>query len=155
MFGVVDLYTILAGGAWLTGHSISESNKKAKQERSRPAVRAYYEKFTDKKLEESLRQYVNDKANTEEIWRTLETYKRDNPALCSIMNQDSDPFFGWRHVGKERIPLFSRYGYLNGRTREESYRLQKGREAVLQLLMQTHGKLRAVLANSIIFKRIR
>lgn len=106
MFGVVDLFTILAGGAWLTKESVKSILELEDNKANARQIFSFIEEHTDEALEAKYRADIDNPENSEQIWRTLELFKRDNPVWCK-KHEDKDwvgqPLFGWQYVGKKEF----------------------------------------------------
>lgn len=150
MFGVVDLFTILAGGAWLTKESVKSILELEDNKANARQIFSFIEEHTDEALEAKYRADIDNPENSEQIWRTLELFKRDNPVWCK-KHEDKDwvgqPLFGWQDVGKKRIPLHAASSASRSKPRT-CEGLYINRALVLNMLMQTHGKMTVAMARS-------
>lgn len=155
--GVLDFYTMLAGGAWVTKEVVKEIGNQGAMQAQDALVKKYVEEHTDLELERQLTKMIEDPACYETVWERLETFKREHPVWCSQREEKGyyskwdgtyiKPSFGWQDIGKERLEFFENlgsYNYpyysLNGKTQETSRRLHYHRLVAIDMLMQTFGK---------------
>ena len=133
--GVGDLFTILAGGAWLTKEAVNEIGERADDQTRDALIKKYIAEHTDPALERRLWEDVENPVMYDELWRRIETFKRDNPVYCNediIKNTKKDytgikeiVYSPWYDVGKRR-PLFR----------------DANPSGLVYLLMQTYGKMK-------------
>ncbi len=132
--GVLGLFTMLAGGAWLTKETIRETGERGVEKYRTDMVRKYVAEHTDLKLEQEWAQKIDDPDCFEEVWTRLESFKRDNPVWCEqhsnkpryseYLQKMIEPSFGWQSIGKLRFKKIP----------------DELRSVILNMLMQTHGK---------------
>lgn len=157
MFGVVDLFTILAGGAWLTKESVKSILELEDNKANARQIFSFIEEHTDEALEAKYRADIDNPENSEQIWRTLELFKRDNPVWCKkhenkgwvgqYTHKYYPPLFGWQDVGKKRIPLHAASSASQSKPMTcEDLNINRG--LVLNMLMQTHEKMTVSMARS-------
>lgn len=154
MFGVTDLFTMLAGGAWLTKETVKNSLELEENRTNAKQVFDFIEEHTDEVLEAKYRADINNPKCSEQIWRTLELFKRDNPFWCKKHEEKGwigqytrtyyKPSFGWQDIGKKRIPLRMSSSVSKPIPTEENSNINCG--IVLNMLMQTHGKMTVAMA---------
>lgn len=151
--GVLDLFTILAGGAWLTKETVREIGERGAEQHCAQLYNEFVARHSDLELEHQLRAQIEDPACYDKIWQRLELFKRDNPVWCREHEEKGrydangryvEPVFGWQFVGKERLPFRSKYGSLYSNNQSESSRLAYNRLLAVCMLMQTYGKMSLV-----------
>jgi len=155
MFGVTDLFTILAGGVWLTKEAVKSSLELEENKANARQIFDFIEEHTDEILESKCRAYIDNPECSEQIWETLESFKRDNPVWCKKHENEGwvgqytktyyQPLFGWQDVGKKRIVLHAASSSLQQKSRERAA-LDINRGIVLNMLMQTYGKMTVAMA---------
>ncbi len=155
-FGIGDLFGILGGGAWLAKEGVREICEQTDNRTNKALVDAFVAEHTDLELEEKWKKVLLDPARHDNIWRTLERYKRDNPVWCrqyekagwygEYTRQLHEPSFGWQDIGNKCVPLLDEKGTVRGRNAQEENRLAVNRSLVLQMLMETSGKMRQDIA---------
>lgn len=162
--GVLDFYTMLAGGVWVTKEVVKEIGNQGTMQAQDALVKKYVEEHTDLELEHQLTKMIEDPACYETVWERLETFKREHPVWCSQHEEKGyyskwdgtyiKPSFGWQDIGKERLEFFENYGTwqypyysIYGRTHSETQRLQANRNCARRMLMQMHGKTTLFCAN--------
>lgn len=134
--GILDLFTMIAGGAWLTKETIRETADRGEEKFRDGWIKRYVENNTDIELEQELLKKIN--TSSAEVWTRLETFKRDNPVWCKAHENkpEYDVYFkkyneavpGWQDVGVTRD-------------------LGPGNEpVVLKMAMETYGKMPARVA---------
>lgn len=133
--GVLDLFTMLAGGAWLAKETIRETADRGNEKYKHDLAKQYMEENTDIKLEQDfVRLLDRNCTGHDEIWTRLEEFKRDNPVWCELHSKMPyyctytqkfvDPSLNWYHVGRAR----------------QIVRDNVNRSTVLNMLMETCGK---------------
>lgn len=155
-FGVGDLFSIIGGGAWLAKEAVGEICERQDNLANAELIEAFVSEHTDSELEERLRAEILTVSSYEEIWSELEQYKRDNPVWCKMHEKTGwqgqytgkyyEPVFGWQDVGKKRLPFFDDKGTVRGKNQQEESILSSNRNIVLQMLLETHGKMRRDIA---------
>ena len=148
-FGVGDLFSILAGGAWLAKDAVCESLERDRNNRQYRLCKTYVDKHTDPELEKKLKKDIEDPKKYNQIWERIEKYQRDNP-LCPWNRCYEDApresyvwFFAdfkQSDIGKKRLPVRNEKGSLYGRNSAEGDWLFRNQEFTLSLLMWTYGK---------------
>lgn len=155
--GVLDFYTMLAGGAWVTKEVVKEIGNQGTMQAQDALVKKYVEEHTDLELEHQLTKMIEDPACYETVWERLETFKREHPVWCSQHEEKGyyskcdgtyiKPSFGWQDIGEERLEFFENYGTwqypyysVHGRTQNRTGRLSLNRAIALDMMMQTFGK---------------
>lgn len=151
VFDVGDLFSILGGGAWLAKEAVLEICEDQDDLVRSKRIQDFVEENTDQELEGRFNEEILLPSNCEKIWETLELFKRDNPVWCKRHERKGwrgqytgeyyEPVFGWQDIGHKRIPLFGRNGSPYGKTQREGDVLDDNRKSVLQMLMETHGKM--------------
>lgn len=156
--GVLDFYTMLAGGAWLAKETVKEVGERGSESHRSALWDQFVAEHTDLELERQLMKMVEDPACYNAVWERLEQFKRDNPVWCSQHeekgyysewdNRYIDPGFGWQSIGKERLEFFKNYGSyehpyysIYGKSKYETQCLAANRKDVLNMLMQIQGKM--------------
>lgn len=147
--GVLSLYTVLAGGAWLTKEYILEVSEREDDNIRGRAIKNYITEHTDPEIEEQMRKYVAT-APDSKIWKRIETFKRDNPVYCVREIRRNPPsivtcYDGtkrkyvnsicWSRVGNERYSF-----YASKNTQCEQMLASDHRKRAVCYLMQTYGK---------------
>ena len=155
MFGVADLFTILAGGAWLTKEAVKSSLELEENKANARQIFGFIEEHTDEVLEAKCRADIDNPDCSEQVWRTLELFKRDNPVWCKKHESEGwvgqytktyyQPPFGWQDVGKKRIALHTAPSSPQPKSKERAA-LDINRGIILNMLMQTHGKMTVAMA---------
>lgn len=130
--GILDLFTMIGGGAWLTKEAIRETADRGEEKFRDGWIKRYVENHTDIELEQKMLHIIN--TSSAEMWARLETFKRDNPVWCKAHENkpEYDAYFkkyrkavsGWQDVGVTRKIPFADYD-----------------GPVLKMLMETYGKL--------------
>lgn len=120
--GILDLFTMIAGGAWLTKETIRETADRGEEKFRDDWIKKYVENNTDIELEQELLKKIN--TSSAEVWTRIETFKRDNPVWCNAHeNKPEEAVPGWQDVGVTR-------------------NLGPGNEpVVLKMAMETYGKV--------------
>lgn len=120
--GILDLFTMIAGGTWLTKEAIHETADRGEEKFRDDWIKKYVENNTDIELEQELLKKIN--TSSAEVWTRLETFKRDNPVWCKAHeNKPEEAVPGWQDVGVTR-------------------NLGPGNEpVVLKMAMETYGKV--------------
>lgn len=147
--GVLSLYTVLAGGAWLTKEYILEAYEREDDNARGRAIKNYIAEHTNPEIEEQMRKYVATTPDSE-IWKRIETFKRDNPVYCEREIRRNPPnivtwYDGtkrkyvnticWSRVGNERYSF-----YASKNTQYEQTLASDHRKQAVCYLMQTYGK---------------
>lgn len=153
--GVLSLYTILAGGAWLTKEYILEASEREDDNIRGRAVENYVTEHTDPKIEAQMWEYVAT-APDDKIWERIETFKRDNPVYCARlikkypwkktgycngMPVTTTNAISWERVGNERCKF-----YAEKNTKTAHAIVANNRKYAVCYLMQTYGKMATFLA---------
>lgn len=172
-FGVGDFLWIIGGGAWLTQHG-ARSFAKGVRDLNDTATRcqnynATIRKTTDYATEQKYMALVDDEEHFDELWQTLEEYKRDNPVACylcdvrytrsKVLSNWWYSAFRWAHVGKQRVmvsckgkrqvyAMIDAYKRGSKTTRSVSdkfcaewvQQMRVNGEHMVDMLMQIHGK---------------
>lgn len=151
--GVLDLFTILAGGAWLTKETVREIGDRGVEQHCAKLYHEFVAQHSDPELERKLNAMVENPSCYDSVWEHIERFKRDNPVWCSQHEEKGcygydgkyiEPGFGWQSVGKERIPFHDMNGSLTPRNLNYSMRLSYNRLLAVSMLMQTYGKMSLV-----------
>lgn len=111
--GILDLFTMIGGGAWLTKEAIRETADRGEEKHKCNLAKRYMEENTDIELEQEFARLLDrDYASHDEIWTRLEEFKRDNPVWCEQHSQKPyyctytqkfvEPSLNWYHVGRKR-----------------------------------------------------
>jgi len=82
MFGVTDLFTILAGGVWLTKEAVKSSLELEENKANARQIFDFIEEHTDEILESKCRAYIDNPECSEQIWEMLESFKRDKMTVA-------------------------------------------------------------------------
>jgi len=152
-FGVDDLFSIVAGSAWLTKEGASAIGEQAQDKARDELIRDYILRNTDDALEAKLRKDIEDPDKFDEIWQRIEQFKRDNPTKLwkKIHKETRTPCyagfslvnvrtFSVNDIGQKRLPFRDAKGGLYGRNLTEESQLRDNREIALSLLIWTYGK---------------
>lgn len=141
--GVLDLFTMMAGGAWLTKEAVRETGNRGVEKYRADLIQKYIAEHTDLELEQTWAQKIDDPDCYDEVWTRLESFKRDNPVWCEqhsnkpryseYLQKMVGPNFGWQSIGKLRLKKVS----------------DELRGTVLNMLMQTHGKNTVIAARQL------
>lgn len=151
--GVLDLFTILAGGAWLTKETFHEIGERGVEKHCAQQFHTFIAQHSDPGLERELSAMVEDRSSYNAVWERIEQFKRDNPVWCSQHEEKGyrgydgkyiEPGFGWQSVGKERLPFHNTAGALDSANQNYSARLSYNRLLAVSMLMQTYGKMSLV-----------
>lgn len=155
-FGIGDLFGIIGGGAWLAREGIRDICEQVDNRTNKELVDAFVTENTDLELEAKLQKELLNPALHNDIWESLEKFKRDNPVWCK-QHEDTgwygeytqkfhEPNFGWQDIGHKRVPLLNAKGTVRGKNMQEESQLAANRNLVLQMLMEMHGKMRHDIA---------
>lgn len=151
--GVLELYEILFGGAWVTKELFKEAGERGVEKRRSELIKQYVAEHTDLELEERLMREVESPSKYNEVWERIENFKRENPVYCK---READKSwkkkydgtygyfsrFGWQDVGYSRLEFRTSKGSLYGKTQREDILLEGNRNIAVYLLMQTYGKMK-------------
>ena len=149
--GVLDLFTILAGGAWLTKETFREVDEHGAEQYRTKLINEFIAQHSDIELERQLQAQIENPACYDEIWQRLELFKRDNPVWCK--ERESKPEYlpnsticlpaqpGWQDVGVQRLPFRDEYGYLTPANQRLAHILSQNRTFTLIMLMETYDKM--------------
>ncbi len=147
--GVLSLYAILAGGAWLTKEYVLEVSEREDDRVRGQVIKKYITEHTDPEIETQMREYVI-KTPDNKVWERIETFKRDNPVYCarevrrhppktvSCYDGTKETYVNcicWSRIGKERRNL-----YASKNTQYEQMLASDHRSEAVCYLMQTYGK---------------
>lgn len=137
MFGVDDLFFLIAGGAYATKKCFDQIGENGRNIAIKNAINKYVEEHTDSELEEKLKNDIENPAKYNEIYERIEAYKQNDGKYYLIFKDDWE----WNSVGKLRLPVRDKHGSLYGRTKKESSILYENRYAILYMLMLTYDKM--------------
>lgn len=124
MFGVDDLFAILAGGGYALAKGAQSGSDKTRLGMYHGLKDEYLALNTDPALEAHLKKQIEDPACYNAVWERIEAYRRVR---------------GWEPV--ERLPFFDKKGNLHPRNQYDETTLHGNRNRTLGMLMQTYGKL--------------
>ena len=136
-FGIGDLLSILTGAGFLAKEGAKASRERSDALNRNELICQFIQKYTDRELEEKLRQDILDPAKDDEIWERIESYKVKKGKWYR-WNSDHP---AWQEVGLERKPFRTESGNIHARTQYEDTMLNDNRKHALFMLMHTYGKM--------------
>ncbi len=152
---VFALFGILAGFGWLAKEAGLEKIERLSDKRDTQETRSFIRIYSDKNLESKYKEFIDKPECYDKIWRKFETFKRDNPIWCNILEKkggtcgyllssgrsiETFPNKGWGCVGKIRKPFRTKYGHLYTRDKYENDELISNRFLALRMLLNIEGK---------------
>lgn len=150
-FGLGSLFSIFAGAAWVAKEGIRETCWKTDYANYENKIKLFIESHTDPKLEEELKNRIEDPNNWVEnwtkMWERIEDYKARGGKY--YLQDKDNKYSSWRNVGKERLPIRDKNGTFYGKSEYENMLLSDNRNIMLYLLMQTYDKMTVQHATSV------
>lgn len=108
----MGVFSILFGAGWVGKQVVSQMYTDGKNAGEYSRQQQYIMLHTDKELELEYVNKIYDETKHDELWRELETFKRDNPVWCGKNEKNRSHSFihytcdiGWQDIGKGRLDL--------------------------------------------------
>lgn len=162
--GKASFFGCLLGPAWLIKEGIRSEIECARNSSKAEMVKAFVKENTDEALELEFVRKIIDKKEFDNIWATLEIFKRNNPIWCKMRDRESPSvrnWIKWKDVGNRRccklddLLIGRAKSYLNWyggeiqrfTIEQESYfctlpdHVETECKSILRMLMDTVGKM--------------